>query len=316
MTKVYIGLDGGGTHTTGVTVRPDGTVIRRTEGPGLNYLNDGLACCIGRLQRITALLTEGVGAEEVSVCAGLAALDGPAPPEILAAFRKALPAGWTLRLESDLTVALTGHTLGKPGLMAVCGTGSMALTLDREGQTHAAGGWGWKMGDPGSGYALAREGLEQALYALEAEGRETPLLAEALLFFGAADAREMIGTLYAEGQGPDALAAFGAAVIRQAEEGEPEAETLIRRQMARLAALAGMLLRKTPEARERVGLYGGIFQHSALARNLFAQALEARSPGVRAELIQREPALGAVILEMLREGTHPGELPEFTEEQT
>ena len=314
MSFLYIGIDGGGTHTSAVAVRPDGRVLSRAEGPGLNWLNEGLETCVRRFEELLNRLLppEGDGG---AICAGLAALDGPAPGEILAAFQSAAPAGYSLRLESDLSVALAGHTLGRPGLMAVCGTGSMAMVRDREGRESCAGGWGWKVGDPGSGYMLAREGLFRAAYLAEAENRETPLLSAALAFFSAPDLRSLIAPVYAPDQGAAELAAFGAEVIRLAEREDPEAMEILARQMDQIAALAAALLRTVPEAAERVGLSGGLFGHSALARSLFSRALQSRCPDADVRPVARPPALGAVALAMLRSGVPAENIPVFLKEE-
>ena len=314
MTELYIGVDGGGTHTSAVSVRPDGRILARAAGSGLNFCNDGLDTCVSRFGEILARLLPAGPACRIVVCAGLAALDGPAPPDILSAFQAALPPGCRLILESDLTVALAGLTLGRPGLMAVCGTGSMVMVRNAAGQEQAAGGWGWKIGDPGSGYMLAREGLFRALWRLETEKRETPLLTAAFSFSSVPDSRSLLTALYPPGSGVDTLAAFGAEVVRLAEEGDPDALDILTRQMQEISALAASLLKSVPEAKDRVGLYGGVFQHSALARSLFSEALSARIPEVCPCLPEYPPVLGAVILAMLREGLLSGSLPAFTDE--
>jgi len=300
-TTLYIGVDGGGTHSTAMAIHPDGRILSRSEGGGLNYLNDGLEACTARFRRIvTPLLSPDAGAGTV-VCAGLAALDGPATPEVQAAFQAALPSCARLFLTSDVTVALAGHTRGEPGAMAICGTGSMAVVRDSAGRERAAGGWGWKIGDPGSGCALAREGLYTALTAWEAEGKEQPLMKAALAFFSVEDPRGLIPAVYAPGVGVDGLAAFGAEVVRLAEAGDPEARGILSRQMGAFAALTAGLLRAAPEARERVGLFGGVFQHSELARKLFSDELAGRCPGALARLAETPPAQGAAILARMRE---------------
>ena len=313
MNDLYIGIDGGGTHTSAVAVRPDGRVRSRAEGAGLNWLNDGLETCVRRFGELLNRLLPSDG-DGGTICAGLAALDGPASGEILAAFQSAAPAGYRLLLESDLSVALAGHTLGHPGLMAVCGTGSMVLVRDRAGRETCAGGWGWKMGDPGSGYMLAREGLFRAAFLAEAENRETPLLSAALAFFSAPNLRSLIAPLYAPGQGAAELAAFGAEVIRLAEREDPEALEILTRQMDQLAALAAALLCAVPEAAERVGLSGGLFGHSSLARSLFSRALQSRCPKVKISRIARAPEVGAAALAMLRSGVSAENIPAFSEE--
>ncbi len=314
MTELYIGVDGGGTHTSAVCVQPDGHILSHAAGPGLNFCNDGLETCVGRFGEILASLLPSGQTGQVVVCAGLAALDDSAPPEILSAFQAVLPSGCRLMLESDLTVALAGLTLGRPGLMAVCGTGSMVMVRNAHGQERAAGGWGWKIGDPGSGYMLAREGLFRALWRLETERLETPLLKAAFSFCSVSDSRSLLAALYPPGTGVDTLAAFGAEVVRLAEKGDPDALEILTRQMEGLSALAAPLLDSAQEAADRVGLYGGVFQHSALARSLFSEKLSARFPGIRPVLPEYPPALGAVILAMLRDGVPSGRLPAFDEE--
>ena len=309
MNHLFIGIDGGGTHSTAVAVCPDGSILNRAEGPGLNYLNDGLETCVRRFGELLKPFPIEIG--NVAVCAGLAALDGPAPNCIHAAFQSALPGNCTLILENDLSVALAGHTLGLPGMMAVCGTGSMALARDCSGRELCAGGWGWKIGDPGSGYSLAREGLFKAAFRAETEGRKTPLLTAALRFFDAPDLRSLIAPLYAPGRGPDALAAFGAEVTRLAEQDDPDALEILTEQTDEFAALCASLLNTVPEAMGRVGLSGGLFEHSARARSLFTEALLARCPGTKISPVKHPPALGAVVLAMLRSGVSASNIPVF-----
>ena len=302
MKHLYIGIDGGGSRSTVLAADPEGNGLTETRGPGLNYLNDGLDLCVRRFGEMVRRAVPDGFAGAGTVCAGLAALDGPADREIQAAFQSALPPSFRLILRSDLSAALAGHTLGGPGMAAVCGTGSMALVRDREGRERAAGGWGRKIGDPGGGTALAQEGLFRALYLYEAEGRRTPLLLAALRFFSRARPRDLLQPLYAPDFGTDDLAAFGAEVVRLAEQEDPEAGNILERQMICLASLAAALLRDAPEAASAVGLYGGLFQHSPLARRLFSEALLERIPESVTGLCARPPAAGAVCLAMMEEG--------------
>ena len=74
------------------------------------------------------------------------------------------------------------------------------------------------------------------------------------------------------------------------------------------AEQAARLLGQFPEA-DRTGLYGGIFAHSPLARQLFREALAARVPGIRLLDPEFPPELGAVIhLLRLRGPLDPGVL--------
>ena len=78
--------------------------------------------------------------------------------------------------------------------------------------------------------------------------------------------------------------------------------------LCQFADLSAALLEKVPEAKPKVGLYGGVFQHSELAVKLFSEALEKRCPGVRTGLPERPPEIGAVILAMIRDGAEPARI--------
>jgi len=163
-----------------------------------------------------------------------------------------------------------------------------------------AGGWGYLLGDTGSGYTLAKEALAAVIDAYEGLGPETALTAQALAYFRADSPRAIINCVYSPDFTPDRLAGFARFVIAQAEAGEPVAAEILSRNMRRLAAQTAQLFRKAPDAR-LVGLYGGIFAHSEAARTAFCSGLLERMP--QAEICSPEypPELGAVIHLMKKE---------------
>ena len=66
-------------------------------------------------------------------------------------------------------------------------------------------------------------------------------------------------------------------------------------------AFAAKMTETVPEAK-RVGLYGGIFAHSAPARKMFREALDELRPGLKVSVPEFPPELGAVIHLMLKKG--------------
>ena len=299
--RLYIGMDGGGTRTTAVAVREDGTLAGSAQGGGLNFLQDGLETCLDRFEQLARELMGNTPPEDVVVSAGLAALDGPADADILGAFRARLPGGCTLHLTSDALIALMGHTMGGPGMMVICGTGSMLMALDRSGKEHVLGGWGWKMGDAGSGYTLSRNALVRATEDFDLTGHRSVLMEDALRFFAAAQPRDLIARLYDPAMGTDTMAAFGARVLEAARQGDADALHIAEHEMTRLACLAEALYRQVPEAAV-CAVYGGVMQHSPLARQLFTQALSERCSGVAVTAPRHPPEIGAVVLGMLKDG--------------
>ena len=293
---LYIGIDGGGTHSTAAAVRPDGSVAALACGGGLNFHNSGVETVRERLESMTAELCEkaGVPIENAMVCAGMSALDLPADEATTRLFAGRL-AFEQLDLQSDAYAALMGCTLGEPGVIVICGTGSMLVLSDSEGRQIPGGGWGYLLGDAGSSYTLAREGLIAALDALEGIASPTALTADALAFFNAQeDPRSLISHVYAPGFGPEKFAAFARFVLTRAGEGDPVAYGIVERNMKRLGRLAAQMLLKDEKAR-RIGLYGGVFAHNPFAKELFEKEVTARVSDAQFCPVSFPPELGAVI---------------------
>ena len=174
--KLLIGIDGGGTHSTAVAASPDGRIAAVTEGGGLNFHNVGVETVRLRLEAMVEDLCRQTGCKVDEVCVGMSALDAPADDATTAAFCTGMFRPEHLDLQSDAYVALMGFTCGEPGMIIICGTGSMLLMLDGQGNQKPAGGWGYLLGDAGSGYTLAREGLLAIIDATEGTGPSTPLV--------------------------------------------------------------------------------------------------------------------------------------------
>ncbi|MBE5767485.1 MAG: hypothetical protein E7335_10025 [Clostridiales bacterium] len=299
---IFIGIDGGGTHSTAVAAWPDGRTAAVAYGGGLNFHNDGVEKVRLRLEEMVEELCEKCGASAEKVCVGMSALDGPADDATLALFTSGKLSAEQLDLQSDAYVALMGLTRGEPGMIVICGTGSMLLLLDEENHQLVSGGWGYLLGDAGSGYTLAREGLLAVIDEADGVGSATPLTAKALEYFGVTHARALIDVVYAPDCTPDRIAGFARYVVALAEEGETVAGEILARNMRKLAAQAAQLFKKAPSTC-LAGLYGGIFAHSAMARSVFGSALMERMPQAQICLPDYQPELGAIIHLMRREGS-------------
>ena len=267
-----IGVDGGGTKTKAVAARTDGTVLATAVGGGLNAGQIGAGRAKENLLGVLKRLTRALDGQAARVVVGDPSLDGPAPPSAARAFAR----GWIeperLTLTSDVHLALFAFSQGAPAAMAVCGTGSMIVMTDEDGETRTAGGWGHVLGDPGSGYALALDGLRAAIDCWEGVSDARALAERAQSFFELRAPRALIDIVYRPGTRPSDLAAFGSEVLALAKAGDEPALAILRRQMTRLARGAAALIRPCPAVR-RVGLYGGVFEHSEAARETFARAL-------------------------------------------
>ncbi len=292
--ELFIGIDGGGTHSTAVAALADGSIVAVTHGKGLNHYNSGLEAVRSRLEELVERLCARCGVQSASVCAGLSALDRPADEETLRRFCAGGLARHRLDLQSDAYIALMAHTLGTPGAIVICGTGSMLMMVDGQGRQHVSGGWGYLLCDAGSGYSLAREALMAVCAAEDGIAPPTPLTGDALDYFGADSPRGLIARIYVPSSTPEHMAGFAQCVTARADAGEPTAVGIVKSNMGRLARQTAVLIERAPEANS-VGLYGGVFAHCAAARQIFGAALEELSPSAHVGTLRYPPELGALI---------------------
>ena len=298
---LLIGIDGGGTHSTAAGAWPDGRIAGVAFGGGLNYHNVGVETVRLRLEEMVAELCSKTGASSPLVCVGMSALDAPADEQTLAKFTTGAFSADQLDLQSDAYVALMGFTRGQPGMIVICGTGSMLLMLDENGRQHVSGGWGYLLSDAGSGYTLARDALLCIIDEYEGLGKATSLMPLALEYFAVESPRQIIDKVYAPDFTPDRLAGFARHVLGEAEKGDSVALSVLSGTMPRLAAQAAQLLKTAPGV-SQVGLYGGIFAHSKAARDCFTGTLARLAAHAQICSPDYPPELGAIIHLMRKEG--------------
>ncbi len=256
-----------------------------------------------------ALAAAGRTPEEVgAVCAGLAGAGQPRIQEELSgaiAAALGLPASARVQVVNDGRVALAGALQGGPGVILIAGTGSIAYGLDDAGQLARAGGWGWMLGDEGSGFAIGRQALAAALCALDGAGPATVLGDRICAAWDLARLTDAIPRIYAD---PSAarteIAALVPHVAQAAAEGDAVAEEILRQAGRDLAHLAAALIRRMTLREPRVATTGGVLEGVATVREALAQRLAELMPAARVVESAGSPASGAVLmaLELLGEG--------------
>ena len=236
MASTLLAIDAGGTKTDLLWAQPDEHLLARREGRGINLASKPP----GAWQEILEEVFDGAGVDRESVevvCAGVAGYTLPDRRELFEhLLQQMLPRARVILLP-DYAIALEGATGGAPGVQVIAGTGSIACGRDREGRMMRAGGWGYLLGDEGSGFWIGREAVRAVLAASEGWGERTVLgdtLAEAL---GGADCGEWLSALYRTQNPPSLLAQLAPLVAEAAERGDVQANRILSNAAHHLAAL-------------------------------------------------------------------------------
>src|ERR1044072_7775814 len=171
-TGMFLGVDGGGTKTSYAVIDTEARVRARHVGPSVSHLAHGFT-------RATSLLTEGIGTvlQQASLTPAdltYAFLGLPSYGEDSAttAQMDLMPArlldSTRYRCGNDMLCSWAGSLACADGIRLISGTGSIAYG-EYAGRTARAGGWGELIGDEGSAYWIAREGMN--LFSRMSDGR-------------------------------------------------------------------------------------------------------------------------------------------------
>lgn len=189
-------------------------------------------------------------------------------------------------LAHDSTTSFLGALGRRRGAVVAAGTGVVTLAVGAHAVARVDG-WGYIMGDAGSGYWIGREALDAAMRSFDGRGPATALydavrdrwpdLAQAYIALQSDDDRVRI------------VASFAADVARLAMEGDAVARAITTRAARELATSVTTAIGRVRDAEETFAVcaVGGVFG-SAPLHDAFAAAVTV--PGV--ELV---PPLGTAI---------------------
>ena len=221
----YLGIDGGGTKTAYLLVDEEGNEVFHHETEGISYRQYVIDTVVERVKDTVFTLFEqhGLHVHDLkSTVIGLPCYgeDKKSDQIIRDRFEEENISG-KLKLVNDVEVAAAGALCGKPGIHLVCGTGSIAISEDKFGNTQRAGGWSEIFSDEGAGTWLGKKAIE--IFTKQADGRVTKgrlysLFHEIFLYEDDFDLMTFIEENYASRKD---LASLQKILSQAAKEGDP-----------------------------------------------------------------------------------------------
>lgn len=303
---LLLGVDGGGTHSRLMLSDETGRILTAGEGGGINFNAIGMERARANLfDAAEALLaSQNACLSDCSLLSvGSSALDAPAGDALTAEFCGSRFAPERCLMDSDAAVSLLAATRGASGILLIAGTGSMGAAIDARGNRYIGGGWGYLLGDSGSGFDIGRRAL---LAAADAEEGGAPTLLRALFLrrFEVGSIRALLPILYSPDFHPADLAAFAPVADCAAEMGDAAAVEILDTAAAASARLCAYLYRKA--GTEHVYVYGGVFEHSHCYNAAFLKALNKLGLGhLHVSMPPLPPEAGALLIAAQRLGLSP-----------
>jgi N-acetylglucosamine kinase-like BadF-type ATPase len=298
MPSLFVGLDLGGSGTRAALADTEGAVLATGIGPtGLQGRGSARRHLARALDAALAPITARVGNDEAVVFAGTRGLSVPGRRALLELELHSRFPNASVRVANDALIGLWGGLGGEPGIAVLAGSGSIALARNAAGVEGRAGGWGYLLGDEGSGYWIGREALRSYLRTLEA--REPSSTLHDLLNkqrLGRASVVDVLTWMYTgEGQ-VERVATLAPLVSRAAEAGDATAVEILRHAGEALATMAAAASHQVPGTDATVVCIGGVWSAHAALHDAFATELHQALPAAEIAAPRLPPVGGALLL--------------------
>ena len=294
-----LGIDAGGTKTVCQLADASGRIVGESRGPGANLQAAGELDVEKTLHR---LMDEVMGrldnARLGAICVGMAGVDRPGDAEIVRGIMRRIGQSARVLIVNDALVALEAGAPAEPGVVIIAGTGSISYGRNARGQAARAGGWGYVLGDEGSGYWIGRHALRAVVREADRRGPRTLLTPRALAHFGVKRPQDLIHEIYYGGMRPGAIAALASEVHAAFADGDAVAAGILEVGVRELVASASSVVTRLQLEHEpfRFVLAGGIFRAVPWMRDQLMERLPRVAAQAAITPLEVEPAEGAVRL--------------------
>lgn len=298
MSRIVVGVDGGGSKTRAMVADERGAEIVSVDGPPS-------AVRPGEAERsadvIVATVRDALAAAAMShvtprvVCIGVAGVGREPERDALWQALMGRDLADDIIVYPDATIALDDAFGDGAGILLIAGTGSIAIARGPAGTMARCGGWGPMIGDEGSGAWIGRRAL--GAVAAAADGREpaTALTGAVLTATQVATVEELVG--WAASATPAKLATIAPAVLQVADAGDLRANSLLSMAVEELMLHVRTLARRLfvdERAAVQVALAGGLLGRGKPLRRRLEHRLKTAVPGAQLRQEEVVPSRGAV----------------------
>jgi len=304
MPAYILGVDGGQTSTKVLIATLDGQVLWNAQvASAFSNLDDDFSGSLER--RLREILAQALStgpwnsmAFEMAVL-GMSGAEPGSP--LIGAFQRAVEgavrAGGYLVVH-DAVTNLLGASAGQPGIVVIAGGGAVAYGFTEDSRSWASGGWGYAVGDEGSGYNIGRVAINSVFRALD--GRDPPTqLADPILrhFEVSGPVALKYAILGGEIRFQD-IAGLPPLVARTAAGGDATAQRLLREAGQHLAEATTAVARALDMQRApvRVHLTGGLLHETRYLVPSFQAAVRQALPQASFHQPAFEPVVGTFFL--------------------
>jgi glucosamine kinase len=247
----FLGIDGGGSRCRARIRDRTGAILGEAAGGASNIYQDlpgALAMIVATAK--DAATTAGLEIQELHAGLGLAGIVTSVGAEKIAEAK--LPFA-SVAADNDAYAACMGAFSGADGGIVIAGTGSIGFALV-DGQRHMVGGWGFQLGDHGSGAWVGHHAVRRVALAIDGLLQPTRLIEEVLARTGRT---RFDLSRWSEQAAPKDYAGFAPIVFECAAQGDVQGMMIVIEGAAAISNLGRALLAR---GAKHICLLGGLSQ--------------------------------------------------------
>jgi N-acetylglucosamine kinase len=297
-----IGIDGGGTKTVGLLTTETGKHIAKVQAGPSNYHVVGTERTQEVLKKIISQLSVHVGKtalDSIHFCIGMAGLGREEDREVIGQICDKIGINKNRILTHDAHIALVGGIGKQEGVIVISGTGSIVYGINEHGKEARAGGWGYLLGDEGSGYDIGLKGLQAVARAADKREPPTELTHLILNKLDLDTPNDLIRWTHAASR--DEIAGLAAIVFKAIEIGDTKSKVIIDSAFSELAcAVETVTMQLELTHPFEIVFSGGILLHQPILANKLQRWIEKIIIGSSVIFPKYESAYGAVLLAKAR----------------
>lgn len=299
---LVIGIDGGGSTIRAAVVRDDLTILGDYTGGTANPSVIGREAAANLIQTAVraAIQNAKVTADQIdSVSIGVAGASNEHSEQWLRdVLAPVLPSSHMVP-SSDLEIALVGARGERRGVLLLAGTGSAAYGVNDAGESVLVGGWGYLLGDEGSGYWLGMQALIAVTHEAD-RGIASAFTRSLLSTLGLEQPRDLVGWLYRSASPRNReIAALAPIILQAAEANDSQAITMVDEAAVRLAALATTAAQRLHLETPSFAYAGGLLENENILSRQLCQRLNLTKFPQRLY----PPVIGAALLALMHTRT-------------
>lgn len=267
----FLGIDGGGTKTEFALADSDGNIIRTTILGTSNPSDIGIDAALNVIKTGISEVCADIPKSNISLFAGLAGGSTEGIYEQISDFFERYGFA-SAKHGSDAMNAVSASLGTENGISVIMGTGSVTF-VQVNGKTHRVGGYGYLLGDAGSGFSLGRGAILAALMYEDGSGEETALYGAVKKMCGTEKVLDSLGDFYRGGK--KTIAQYAPLVLNAYIAGDKVAKEILFSDLEEVAKTIRGAAKRLPSgnAPVRVELCGGLCTKDNIIEGALRQIL-------------------------------------------